>query len=426
MVVVAGVLVLVAAAGAPAPRTAPRRSDAGRDLGIELGLGRPGALNAITDVAGVRVGCVTLVEGEPGPLVVGEGPVRTGVTAIVPHEGEIAVEPLFAGCHTLNGCGDFTGLEWIRESGLLTSPIALTNTYSLGVVRDALCRREVEARAALGADRQGCYFSFPAVAETWDGGLNDIGGQHVRGEHLFEALAAAQAGPVPEGNVGGGTGMVCHDFKGGTGTASREVEVEGERFIVGALVQANHSWRDVFCVNGAPVGLVLLHRRRARRAAAGARVAGGKRLDHRRSWRRTRRCCRTSCSRSRSAPGSASPARRLRRPLLRRPLPRLQHRQPRHGLAARGLDRRRSRTRAEWIAHPHLDGFFQAAAEATAEAILNAMLQAETMGGRDGVTAHALDGEQLVQVLDRFGRRRLPAAVRHLRRLVRARPVHPG
>ena len=167
------------------------------------------------------------------------------------------MEPLFAGCHTLNGCGDFTGLEWIRESGLLTSPVALTNTYSLGVVRDALCRREVEARAALGVDRQGCYFSFPAVAETWDGGLNDIGGQHVRGEHLFRALAAAQAGPVPEGNVGGGTGMVCHDFKGGTGTASREVVVEGERFVVGALVQANHSWRDVFCVNGAPVGLVL-------------------------------------------------------------------------------------------------------------------------------------------------------------------------
>ena len=132
-----------------------------------------------------------------------------------------------------------------------------TNTYSLGVVRDTLCRREVEARAALGADRQGCYFSFPAVAETWDGGLNDIGGQHVRGEHLFEALAAAQAGTVPEGSVGGGTGMVCHDFKGGTGTASREVTVEGERFVLGALVQANHSWRDVFCVNGAPVGLVL-------------------------------------------------------------------------------------------------------------------------------------------------------------------------
>jgi D-aminopeptidase len=374
------------------------------ELGIELGLGRPGALDAITDVPGVRVGCVTLVEGEAGPLVVGEGPVRTGVTAIVPHAGEIAVEPLFAGCHTLNGCGDFTGLEWIRESGLLTSPIALTNTYSLGVVRDALCRREVDVRAALGVDKQGCFFSFPAVAETWDGGLNDIGGQHVRAAHVAEALAAAIDGPVPEGNVGGGTGMICHDFKGGTGTASRVVEVEGESFVVGALVQANHSWRDVFCVNGAPVGLVLdtsvvpgvvlpeypapsgggsiivvlatdapllPHQLQslAQRAGLGIAMLGG----YGDRYSGDLFLAFSTANRGIAAQHEGSPA----------PLAHV----------------------AAWIAHPHLDGFFQGAAEATAEAILNAMLQAETMTGRDRVSAHALDGEQLVAVLERFDRR---------------------
>jgi len=375
-----------------------------RDLGIEIGLGQPGPLNAITDVAGVRVGVVTLIEGEAGPLVVGEGPVRTGVTVVVPHEREICLEPLFAGCHTLNGCGDFTGLEWVRESGLLTSPIALTNTHSLGVVRDALVRREVEARAACGADRQGCYFSFPVVSETWDGCLNDVGGQHVRGEHVFAALAAAREGPVPEGNVGGGTGMVCHDFKGGTGSASRIVQVEGERFTLGVLVQANHSWRDVFTVNGAPVGLVLT-----------AEVVPGVELPE---YPRP------------AGGGSIVVIMATDAPLLPMQLDSLAQRA---GLglawlgaygerysgdlflafstANRGMASQHEGSRAPlrhtaaWITHPHLDPFFQAAVEATAEAILNAMLQAETMAGRDGVTAHALDGERLLEVLDRYGRR---------------------
>jgi D-aminopeptidase len=330
--------------------------------------------------------------------------VRTGVTAIVPHEGEIAVEPLFAGCHTLNGCGDFTGLEWIRESGLLTSPIALTNTYSLGAVRDALCRREVDARAALGADKAGCYFSFPAASETWDGGLNDIAGQHVRAEHLFEALAVASGGPVPEGNVGGGTGMVCHDFKGGTGSASRVVEVEGERFVVGALVQANHSWRDVLAVNGAPVGLEI-----------GRDVVPGVELPE---------------YPSPSGGGSIVVILATDAPLLPNQLQSLAQRAglgiamlggygdrysgdlflafstANRGMASQhdGADAPLLNA-ARWIGHPHLDPFLQAAAESTAEAILNAMLQAETMSGRDGVTAYALDGELLVRVLDRYGRR---------------------
>ncbi|HZL63775.1 MAG TPA: P1 family peptidase, partial [Thermoleophilia bacterium] len=222
-----------------------------RDLGIEVGLGRPGALNAITDVAGVRVGHATLIAGDE-PLRVGEGPVRTGVTVVLPHEGEISEEPLFAGCHRLNGNGELTGLEWIRESGLLTSPVALTNTHSVGVVRDALARREIEAR---GPGK--LFWSLPVVGETWDGCLNDVNGQHVTATHATAALAAAERGPVPEGNVGGGTGMICHDFKGGCGTASRVADCGGKTFTVGALVQANHGRRERFQVNGVPVGLLL-------------------------------------------------------------------------------------------------------------------------------------------------------------------------
>ncbi|MBN2203764.1 MAG: P1 family peptidase [Thermoleophilia bacterium] len=381
-----------------------------RDLGIEIGLGTPGPLNAITDVAGVRVGAVTLVEGD-GPLAVGKGPVRTGVTVIVPHEGEISEEPLFAGCHTLNGNGELTGLEWVRESGLLMSPVALTNTHSVGVVRDALVRREVEAR---GPGK--LYWSVPHVGETWDGYLNDVGGQHVRAEHVAEALARAAGGPVPEGNAGGGTGMICHDFKGGTGTASRVVELAGERFTVAALVQANHSSRAVFSVNGVPVGQILddaaVPLPVAPEEAAGIAGAAGRKAT------------------SPSGPGSIIVVIATDAPLLPVQLRRVAQRAGMglaylgaygdhfsgdiflaFSIANRGIPRQDYeaagpvRLRAEWVSLPHFDALLQASAEATAEAILNAMLQAETMVGRDGVTAHALDGPRLVEILDRYGRR---------------------
>ena len=371
-----------------------------RELGIEIGLGMPGPRNAITDVPGVRVGCVTLVEGS-GALVVGRGPVRTGVTVIVPREGEISEQPLFAGCHTLNGNGEFTGLEWVRESGLLMSPIALTNTHSVGVVRDALVRREVEAR---GPGK--LYWSMPHVAETWDGVLNDVGGQHVRAEHVFEALARAADGPVPEGNVGGGTGMVCHGFKGGTGSASRAVELPGEHFTVGALVQANHSSREVFTVNGVPVGQILDHS-----------VVPLPVLPEERGPVQA---------------GSIIVVLATDAPLLPTQLRRVAQRS---GLglaflgaygdhysgdiffafstADQGIPRQDYgvggpvRLSAEWISLPHIDAVLQAAAEVTAEAVLIALLQAETMEGRDGVTAHALDGERLVAVLDGYRPRSL-------------------
>ncbi|MGH2703150.1 MAG: P1 family peptidase [Actinomycetota bacterium] len=207
-----------------------------RDLGIVIGALSPGPANAITDVAGVRVGHTTLIEGDS---------VRTGVTVVLPHDGNPGSDPVFAGCHRLNGNGEMTGLEWIRESGLLTSPIALTNTFSVGVVRDELVATGLTA-------------GLPVVGETFDGGLNDINGMHVRPEHLRTALEAARlsndGAPVDEGAVGGGTGMICHDFKGGIGTASRMVAADTGGYTVGVLVQANHGRRERLRVNGVPVG----------------------------------------------------------------------------------------------------------------------------------------------------------------------------
>ncbi|MBA3779128.1 MAG: P1 family peptidase, partial [Chloroflexi bacterium] len=222
-----------------------------RELGITIGDGRPGPHAAITDVPGVRVGHATIIEGE-GNLVVGRGPIRTGVTVIEPRAGPIWDEPVFAGCERLNGAGEMTGLEWVRESGLLTSPIAITNTHSVGIVRDALVEMEIQHRPP-----DGHFWSLPVVGETWDGVLNDVNGLHVRREHLFQALATAAGGPVEEGNVGGGTGMICHGFKGGIGTASRIIAAEDGGYTVGVLVQANHGRRPRLRIDGVPVGSLL-------------------------------------------------------------------------------------------------------------------------------------------------------------------------
>ncbi|WP_165669836.1 P1 family peptidase [Metapseudomonas otitidis] len=216
-----------------------------RQLGIRIGLGTPGPLNAITDVPGVRVGHSTLEEVRDGK------PVRTGVTLVQPREGSARQQPCFAGCHVLNGNGDATGLEWIREAGLLTTPLAITNTHSVGVVRDALVAAEREQAG------QAVYWCMPVVMETYDGLLNDIWGQHVGPEQVRQALAEARSGAVEEGAVGGGTGMICHEFKGGIGTASRQLSAEQGGWAVGALVQANHGVRRELRVDGYPVGRVL-------------------------------------------------------------------------------------------------------------------------------------------------------------------------
>ncbi|HEY0128636.1 MAG TPA: P1 family peptidase, partial [Rubrobacteraceae bacterium] len=222
-----------------------------RDLGITIGDLPTGLNDAITDVEGVRVGYSTVVRGE-GPLVVGEGPVRTGVTVVCPREELIRDDPVLAGCHRFNGNGEMTGLEWIREAGALTTPVGITNTHSVGIVRDGLIAAELAARAD-----EDEYWSLPVVAETYDGTLNDINGQHVTAEHSREALANASSGSVVEGSVGGGAGMICHEFKGGTGTASRRLPEEDGGWTVGALVQANYGRRSTLRVDGAPVGRVL-------------------------------------------------------------------------------------------------------------------------------------------------------------------------
>lgn len=221
-----------------------------REIGIVLGALEPGPKNAITDVAGVRVGQTTLISGE-GELVVGEGPVRTGVTVIIPRD-DIGKHPLFAGFHSLNGNGEMTGTHWIAESGLLTTPIAITNTHSVGAVHEAIIRRSVR----VDKDWR-LQFSLPVVCETYDGVLNDINGFHVRAEHVDAAMDAASDGVVQEGTVGGGTGMLCHEFKGGIGTSSRIVPTASGEYTVGVLVQANYGRRSDLRIDGVPVGREL-------------------------------------------------------------------------------------------------------------------------------------------------------------------------
>jgi L-aminopeptidase/D-esterase-like protein len=219
-----------------------------RDLGVPFD-GTVGSSNAITDVKGVEVGHTTLISGE-GDLEVGTGPVRTGVTAILPR-GKESTDAVFAGWFTLNGNGEMTGTTWVEDSGFLDGPVMLTNTHSVGVVHDAVTAWKVEQGKS---DMEGYWWSLPVVAETWDGYLNDINGFHVKPEHAFHALEVAKPGAVREGNVGGGTGMICHEFKGGIGTSSRVLSAEEGGYTVGVLVQCNYGLRKELRVAGVPVG----------------------------------------------------------------------------------------------------------------------------------------------------------------------------
>jgi D-aminopeptidase len=336
-----------------------------RELGIAVGSLEPGPNDAITDVEGVRVGHTTLIEGDD---------IRTGVTVVLPPD-----EPLFAAPFRLNGNGEMTGMEWVREMGLLMTPIAITNTHSVGVVRDALVRVAV-------ARPEPPDWSLPVVAETWDGFLNDINGFHVRDEHVAAAIEAASDGAVAEGNVGGGTGMICHEFKGGIGTASRRTD---GGHTVGVLVQANHGQRRRLMVDGVPVGEelgpdriptpggpegagsiivvvatdapILSHQcaRLAKRAALGIGRTGGLGED---------------------SSGDLLLAFATGNRGLRFPEP--------------------DTLTSLW----RMNDLFAAAVEATEEAILNALLAADTMTGIDGHTAHAVDSEALLEVMRRYGR----------------------
>ncbi len=373
-----------------------------RELGIEIGRLSPGPLDSITDVAGVRVGHTTLIEGD-GPVRPGSGPVRTGVTVIVPHDGDIWREPVFAGCHRLNGNGELTGLEWIREDGLLGGAIGLTNTHSVGVVRDAL----VAAAARSRGNEE--FWSLPAVGETYDGALNDINGFHVRAEHVDAALAAASV-TVAEGNVGGGTGMICHEFKGGIGTASRRLDPAQGGWTLGVLVQANYGRRELLRIDGVPVG----------------REIGREELPS--AWDQFEALQRAG-QRWGAEAGSIIVVVATDAPLLPHQCARLAQR-PALGLGRmgsyashgsgdlflafatgnRGISERagegdtRLVARVEMVADSQVDPLFEATAEATEEAIVNALLAATTMTGRDGVTAHALPHDRLREVMTRYGR----------------------
>ena len=362
-----------------------------RELGIRVGDLSPGARGAITDVEGVRVGHSTIVRGE-GPLVVGEGPVRTGVTVVCPREGLARDEPVFAGSHRFNGNGEMTGLEWIREAGVLATPVAITNTHSVGIVRDALVKAEIKARTD-----EDEYWCLPVVAETYDGTLNDINGMHVTAEHVFEALDSASTGPVEEGSVGGGTGMICHEFKGGIGTASRRLPQEGGGWTVGALVQANYGSRSVLRVDGAPVGRVLGTEIIPSPFEDGAQPAGT---------------------------GSIIVVLATDAPLLPTQCDRLAMRASiglgrmgggldegsgdiffafatgNRGIPRAGLSEPPATVPLQMVTNAHMSPLFHAAVEATEEAILNALLAAGDMMGRDGITAYGLTPESLLGALE--------------------------
>jgi D-aminopeptidase len=219
-----------------------------RDLGVPFD-GTPGPFNAITDVKGVEVGHTTLISGS-GKLKVGEGPVRTGVTAVLPR-GKNSLDPVFGAWFSLNGNGEMTGTTWLEESGFLDGPVMITNTHSVGVVRDAVIAWRVKKAPP---DQDGYSWSLPVVAETADDDLNDMNGFHVKPEHAFQALDTAHGGPVEEGNVGGGTGMICNEFKGGIGSASRVLDAKQGSYTVGVLVQCNYGWRSQLRIAGVPVG----------------------------------------------------------------------------------------------------------------------------------------------------------------------------
>ena len=378
-------LVLLACLSPGVAMDAADRAPRARDLGIPFD-GKPGVLNSITDVAGVTVGHTTLISSA-GP----EHEVRTGVTAILPRGINSLDKPVFAGWFSLNGNGEMTGTAWIDESGQLEGPVMLTNTHSVGVVRDAV----IDWRIRHGrADPNGYWWSLPVVAETYDGYLNDVNGFHVRPEDAQAAINGARGGPVPEGNVGGGTGMICHEFKCGIGTASRVVTVGKRDYTIGVLVQANYGRRDTLRIAGVPVGHELrMHR-----------VFSQDDPDH-------------------GDTGSIIIVVATDAPLLPHQLKRLARR------AALGLARNGSYAgngsgdlfvafstgnavsapdgalnSASFLDNDSLDPVFLGTVEATEEAIVNAMVAARDMKGQNGHYAIAIPHEQLRAVLKRYNR----------------------
>ncbi|MDP5053838.1 MAG: P1 family peptidase [Congregibacter sp.] len=355
-----------------------------RDLGIPF-MGSPGPNNAITDVAGVTVGQTTLISGD-GPLEVGKGPVRTGVTAVLPR-GK-TYDPVFAGWYSLNGNGEMTGTTWVEESGFLEGPVVITNTHSVGVARDAVIEWQYANKLFEPLpDEPEVFWSLPVVAETYDGDLNDINGFHVTKKHVFAALDNAKPGRVDEGGVGGGTGMICHQFKCGIGTASRQLEIAGERYTVGILVQANYGSRETFSIAGVPLGEAL--------------------SDLMPVFRPTDR-----------STGSIIVVVATDAPLLPHQLKRLARRVPigisrvggygsngsgdifiAFSTANPGAGTREGVKQTKMLPNDSMSPLFLATAEATEEAIVNALIAGKTMEGINGNTVYALPQERLIAIL---------------------------
>jgi D-aminopeptidase len=376
------------AALAPAQQVSTAKVRA-RDLGVPFE-GTPGPLNAITDVAGVTVGVTTLISGE-GKLVVGKGPIRTGVTAILPRGKDSMNNPVFAGWFSQNGNGEMTGTTWVEESGFLEGPVMITNTHSVGVVRDAV----IQWRVSHGQpDPTEYWWSLPVVAETWDGWLNDINGFHVKPEHVFHAIDTAASGAVPEGNVGGGTGMICNEFKGGTGTSSRRLEMKEGGYTVGVLVQCNYGRRPNLRVAGVPVGLEIPEDP----AYASASFDGAERgsiivvvatdaplVAH--QLKRLARRVSLGLGRDGSVSGNGSGDIFIA-----------------FSTANSGAAAVDKVVNLKMLPNDQMDGLFAATVQATEEAVINAMIAAETMTGIENHKVIALPHDKLQAVLKKYNR----------------------
>ncbi len=353
-----------------------------RDLGVPFD-GKPGPLNAITDVKGVEVGHTTLISGE-GALKVGTGPVRTGVTAVLPR-GKNSKDQVFAGWFTLNGNGEMTGTTWVEESGFLDGPVMITNTHSVGVVRDAVIAWRVKQGPP---DEDSYWWSLPVVAETWDGYLNDVNGFHVKPQHVFHALDSAHSGPVEEGNVGGGTGMVCNEFKGGIGTASRVLNTKQGRYTVGVLVQCNYGRRDQLRIAGLPVGREI-QEQRTRKGDVGSIivvVATDAPLIPTQLKRLAKRVS-LGLGRNGSYSGDGSGDIFIA-----------------FSTANPGAAVSQGLPHLTMLPNGQLDPLFLGTVQATEEAIINAMVAAETMTGINNRTVIALPHSRLREVLKKYNR----------------------
>jgi len=374
--------VLIGVAGA---QSKPRA----RDLGVPFD-GTPGALNSIADVKGVEVGHTTLISGD-GKLQVGVGPVRTGVTAIIPRGKQSVNDPVFAGWFSLNGNGEMTGTTWIEESGFLEGPIMITNTHSVGVVRDATIAWRVKRGPP---DPSGYWWSLPIVAETYDGFLNDTNGFHVKANHVFEALDGAKPGAVAEGNVGGGTGMMCYGFKGGIGTSSRKLDQNAGGYTVGVLVQANFGRRNQLRIAGVPVGTEITDGTPTSKLGEPRDDVGSiiivvatdaPLLSH--QLKRLARRAALGVARTGSSSGNGSGdifvAFSTANPEANKPTGTVQ---------------------LSMLPNERMNPLFEATVQATEEAIINALVAAETMTGIDGHKVFALPHDRLKQVLKKYNR----------------------